>query len=585
MRTALPYIPEDAPFTSEQRAWLNGLLAEMFLAPKPVSFETGLKVNVYFATQGGTAERLAKKITKTLKAAGHESQLVSLEKTTPQQIAEQSHAVFIASTYGEGEPPDTAKSFRDALFSDGAPAMQRLRYSVFCLGDRNYEAFCQFGIDLDERLTALGGTRSSERVECDVDVDEPFENWQKSVIATFSHPSQSTLPNPSRSVNQAVSKTAQQSVHHRDNPYHAELRERVPLTTDISSKLTIHLSLGLNDALIDYHAGDACGVIAQNDPALVSEILSLLPFSDTEAIDLPRAGRTTVGSALLHHLQPTRLTRKVVQAFAEKTQCKKLLALLPSEQATDLDEYIHDRGLIDLLLEYPGAISTSDELVAMLPGLSPRLYSISSSPVAHGRELHCTVAVVRYRSHNRERGGVASTMLAERIAVGERVPIYIQPNKRFRLPADGATPIIMIGPGTGIAPFRAFLHERLALGNRGKNWLFFGERSAKTDFLYRDELQRMSSCGHLTRLDTAFSRDQTHKIYVQDRMVEAGAELWRWLQEGAQLYVCGDAKRMAKDVDAALHTVVEAHGCMTTEAAREYVSGLQDDHRYHRDVY
>jgi len=258
---------------------------------------------------------------------------------------------------------------------------------------------------------------------------------------------------------------------------------------------------------------------------------------------------------------------------------------LPPEQGAHLEAFTYDRGLIDLLHEYPGILHDAQELVEILPKLTPRLYSISSSPAAHGREVHCTIAVVRYRSHNRERGGVASTMLSDRASVGSRLPIYIQPNRRFRLPADGDTPIIMIGPGTGIAPFRAFLHERQALGNQGKNWLFFGERSAKTDFLYCQELSAMSESGHLTRLDTAFSRDQAHKVYVQDRMIEAGARLWQWLEEGAQLYVCGDASRMAKDVDAALHQVVEKYGARSNDEAREYVSQLQEEHRYHRDVY
>ena len=329
-----------------------------------------------------------------------------------------------------------------------------------------------------------------------------------------------------------------------------------------SSKLTMHLSFGLEDSAVHYQAGDACGVIAQNDPALVDEILSLLPFDGAATVEMPRVGSVPVADALLQYLQPTRLTRKIVHAFADKSQCKTLGALLPPEQAVHLETYMYDRGFIDLLHEFPGVVGTPDDLVAMLPRLSPRLYSIASSPAKHGREVHCTVAVVRYRSHNRERGGIASTMLADRVDVGGRLPIYIQPNKKFRLPTSGDTPMIMIGPGTGIAPFRSFLHEREAMGHKGRNWLFFGERSARTDFLYSDELRAMCDRGHLSRLDTAFSRDQSHKIYVQDRMLEHGAELWAWLTEGAQVFVCGDASRMAKDVDAALHQVIEKHGGM-----------------------
>jgi sulfite reductase (NADPH) flavoprotein alpha-component len=250
-----------------------------------------------------------------------------------------------------------------------------------------------------------------------------------------------------------------------------------------------------------------------------------------------------------------------------------------------LDSYVYDRGLVDLLLEFPGVVHDPAELVAMLPKLSPRLYSISSSPLAHAGQVHTTVAVVRYHAHNRERGGVCSTLFADRASVSDRLPIYIQPNKKFRLPKDLAAPVIMIGPGTGIAPFRGFLHERRAIGATGRNWLFFGERNSSTDYLYRDELEAMQTDGHLTRLDTAFSRDQERKIYVQDRMIEQASTFWTWLQDGASVYVCGDASRMAKDVHAALQTIVAAQGNMNKDGAEEYMHSLKEQHRYHRDVY
>jgi sulfite reductase (NADPH) flavoprotein alpha-component len=275
----------------------------------------------------------------------------------------------------------------------------------------------------------------------------------------------------------------------------------------------------------------------------------------------------------------------MIESYATIGNCQGLFNLLVPEQQSHLDKYTYDRGLIDLLHDYPNVLREPSDLVAMLPRLSPRLYSISSSPAAHAGEIHTTVAVVRYRSHNRERGGVCSTLLADRRKTGEALPIYIQPNKRFRLPEDSAAPIIMIGPGTGIAPFRSFLHERRALGHTGRNWLFFGERSAATDFLYRDELQTMQSDAHLTRMDVAFSRDQDHKVYVQDRMLEQAPAFWQWLEDGASIYVCGDASRMAKDVDATLHTIAEQQGHLDRDVAMEYVRQLKDQHRYHRDVY
>ena len=620
MQQIVPYIPDNAPFNPEQRAWLNGFLAGVFssapatavqVAPKPAS----LKFAVYFATQTGTAERLAKKMAKELKAQGHTAEIASLEKTTLAHLGQQENALFFASTYGEGDPPDTVKSFFTQLMDGGAPELKTLRYSVFCLGDHHYEHFCKFGVDLDERLQVLGATRFISRAESDVDVDAPFAKWKEDLKPHLSHkhdesnvaiqadhvfpPAIAELvpglgngngpsSNGASTGNWAAFSNAElhepEHVYTRDNPFHAELRERRPLTSEISSKLTMHLGFGLEDSKLHYQAGDACGVLAQNDPALVEELLAHLPFDGGSTLDIPKLGATTVREALLHHLQPTRLSRKMVQHFAEKTSSKVLGALLPAEQATHLETYMYDRGLIDLLTEFPGSLTEPAELVKILPRLAPRLYSISSSPAAHGREVHCTIAVVRYRSHNRERGGIASTMLADRVDVGAKLPIYIQPNKKFRLPRNPETPMIMIGPGTGIAPFRAFLHERQALDHKGSNWLFFGERSATTDFLYCDELEAMVNGGHL-RLDTAFSRDQAHKIYVQDRMIEHGAELWRWLSDGGQMFVCGDASRMAKDVDAALHTVIEKHGGMDAEAAKDYVSDMHDNGRYHRDVY
>ena len=288
---------------------------------------------------------------------------------------------------------------------------------------------------------------------------------------------------------------------------------------------------------------------------------------------------------MLHHLTITRLSRRLVTAYSGKGSCEALKRLLVPEQAQHLEEYIYGREFIDLLLEFPGVLHDPAEVVALLPKLTPRLYSISSSPSAHRGEVHTTLAVVRYRTHDRERGGVCSTLMADRVSPGERLPIYIQVNKKFRLPADSSTPIIMIGPGTGIAPFRSFLYERRMLGHTGQNWLFFGERSAHTDFLYRAELEAMVADGHLTRLDTAFSRDQAHKVYVQDRMLEQAAAFWDWLQRGAAVYVCGDATRMAKDVNQTLLKIVEQQGGMSSESASQFVQVLKDQHRYHRDVY
>ena len=584
-----PFIPDNAPISDEQRAYLNGLLAGIFSAAPSsavaANAPASLKIAVLYASQSGTAETLARKVTKELKARGHVVSLTSLEGYTPATLAAERHAILIASTYGEGDPPDAVQPFFQALCLEHFPRYQDLSYAVLALGDSSYEHFCKFGIDLDNKLAALGATRICDRVDCDVDLDETFAHWKSSLIEQLDATT-ATLPapsSPSSSLAAPVAKVA--SLYSRENPYLAPLIERRALTCDVSSKLTMHVAFSIADSKLEYEAGDACGVLPQNDGRLVSEILDTLKFSSDVPVQLPKAGATRLWDALTTHLQITRLTRKTIQAYATIGQCQKLFDLLIPEQQSHLDKYTYDRGLIDLLHDYPGVLHDPADLVAMLPSLAPRLYSISSSPKAHAGEVHTTIAVVRYRSHNRDRGGVASTMLAERIAVGDSQPVYIQPNKRFRVPADATAPMIMIGPGTGIAPFRAFLHERRVIGATGRNWLFFGERSAATDFLYRDELESMSSDGHLTRLDLAFSRDQERKVYVQDRMLEQGTEFYRWLQDGASVYVCGDASRMAKDVDATLHTIVEKQAGLSKEAATEYVQQLKDEHRYHRDVY
>lgn len=600
-----PYIPDSAPFTPEQRGWLNGFLAGLYstASASPVADPPpSLKIAVLYASQSGTAETLARKVTKDLKAKGHIASLISLEGYTPAALLAERYAILIASTYGEGDAPDAVQPFYEQLCLEHFPCCGELSYAVLALGDSSYEHFCKFGKDLDNKLAALGGVRIAERVDCDVDLDASFAQWKTALYASLDEitaalpartaPSSSVVsPLPSAEVASSddIEELTPTPAHNRANPYLAPLVDKRPLTRDISSKLTLHLAFNISDSTVTYEAGDACGVIPQNDICLVEEILHTLNFSGNVPVQLPKSGATTLHDALLNHLQITRLTRKMIEAYAtigkQTAQCQTLFALLVPEQQAHLEKYTYDRGLIDLLHDYPNVLHDPADLVAMLPNLAPRLYSISSSPYAHAGEIHTTVAVVRYRSHNRDRGGVCSTQLADRTPTGNRLPIYIQPNKRFRLPKNTDASVIMIGPGTGIAPFRSFLHERRALGHTGRNWLFFGERSATTDFLYQDELQPMRADGHLTRLDLAFSRDQDRKIYVQDRMLEQAATFYAWLEEGASIYVCGDASRMAKDVDATLNTIVEQQAALPREAAIEYIQQLKDQNRYHRDIY
>ena len=588
MSTTVPYIPDNAPFTQEQRAWLNGMLAGMFSssAAAPVEAKASHRIAVLYASQSGTAEGLARKLAKELKAQGHVPAISTLVGYTPAALAAEKFALLIASTYGEGEAPDGVQPFYEALCLEHFARYEKLHYAVMALGDRHYEHYCKFGIDLDTKLAALGANRICDRVESDVDVDEPFGQWKASLLPRLhqignGHESRET-PIPAKII---ASKPAPVTMFTRDNPMLAPIVDKRQLTHKDSGKATLHLAFSIADTGMMYEAGDACGVIPRNDLNLVAETLQSAGFNGNEQVACGKSGTTTLHDAFTHHLQITRLTRRTVTEYAKLGHCQKLLDLLAPEHQHLLDSYVYDRGLVDLLHEFPGVVHDPSELVAMLPRLVPRLYSISSSPAAHAGQVHTTVAVVRYHAHNRERGGVCSTLFADRASVSDRLPIYIQSNKKFRLPKDPAAPVIMIGPGTGIAPFRGFLHERRATGATGRNWLFFGERSASTDYLYREELEAMRADGHLTRLDTAFSRDQERKIYVQDRMIEHASTFWNWLQDGASVYVCGDASRMAKDVHVALQTIVAAKGNMNREAADEYMHLLKEQHRYHRDVY
>ncbi len=597
MSTSVPCIPENAPFTPEQRAWLNGLLAGMFSRTTQAAVETKQtrRIAVLYASQSGTAEGLARKLAKELKAQGHTPAVSTLVGYTPAALAAETCALILASTYGDGDAPDGVQPFYEQLCLEHFPCMQMLSYAVFALGDKHYEHFCKFGRDLDAKLASLGANRLANRVDCDVDVEQLFVEWQGALLPRLAEESlfQTSKKNLPAALNNLQVDESSSTPKHlatansftRESPLLAPLVEKRSLTLETSTKSTLHLAFSIEGTGVSYEAGDACGVIPCNDPNLVAEILQKLHFNGNERVLCESLSTTTLHHALSHHLQITRLNRKIVQSYAKRGKCAPLLDLLQPEHQAALEKYIYGRGLIDLLLEYPGVIDDPVELVAMLPKLTPRLYSISSSPAAHAGQIHTTVAVVRFTSHNRHRGGVCSTLFADRAAVSDRVPIYIQPNRKFRLPSNPDTPIIMVGPGTGIAPFRGFLHERRALGQKGRNWLFFGERSAATDYLYREELEEMHADGHLTRLDTAFSRDRESKVYVQDRMLEHSAQLWSWLEDGACVYVCGDASRMAKDVHSTLRSIIEKHGPLPPAAAEEYIGSLKENHRYHRDVY
>ena len=567
MSTA-PLIPDNAPFSPEQRAWLNGFLAGIFSrAPASGSQPSTLNpplipLTLLFGTQTGTAETLAKQAAKEAGKRGFAATVLDMAAVTAAQLAQHSNLLIITSTYGDGEPPDNAKSLHSELASATSglstlnSQLPALRYSVCALGDTNYTLFCQCGKDFDLRLEKLGARRIAPRADCELDYETAFTTWLDTALTALG----------SAPVAPAELSTAPSSEpYSKKNPFPAPVLLVRNLNAPGSAKEVNHVEFSLEGSGLVYEAGDALGVIAQNCASLVADVIAALGCDGEEAVTT-HSGELSLRSALTTQFDLGKPSADLLALFGE----------------TARPELHH---VIDVLLAHPGKTPAPAAFVATLKKIQPRLYSISSSPKAHSGQVHLTVGAVRYDLHGRPRKGIASTFLAERALAHGTAGVFIHSNKAFRPPASGDTPMIMVGPGTGIAPFRAFLHERASSGAKGKNWLFFGDQKASTDFLYREELEALQSSGILTRLDLAFSRDQKEKIYVQTRMLEAADELYAWLEAGGCFYVCGDASRMAKDVDAALHEAIISAGKKTAEEAAAYVQALKTAKRYQRDVY
>jgi sulfite reductase (NADPH) flavoprotein alpha-component len=596
---SIPFIPDNAPFTPSQRAWLNGFLAGMFCqtaAPAGAALPTVAakpKLNVLFGSQSGNAESIAKRLAKEAKKQGYDATIAPLEKATPVALAQEKCALVITSTWGEGDPPDNAVAFWEQLKEAHDLSLSSLSYSVLALGDTNYQHFCGFGKTLDSRLEALGARRILERVDCNVDFEAGAARWQKGIFeALKSLDLEGGAPNLNGSSNgpapllETGLAKAKPAGYSRKNPFSARLLVSRKLTGEGSEKDTRHYEIGLQGSGLTYEAGDALGIMPTNSPELVDEILKALGYDGEEEVSSLEGGKMPIRLALLQEYQIRAPHLEFLNAMAEHDAADQYLKeLISSDVRTELDKFLWGREIIDFLLESPGVKFEPEEFVSLLKKLQPRLYSIASSLKAHPEQVHLTIDTVRYETHGRKRKGVCSNFLAERAGKETPVPVFIQVSKHFRVPENGDKPIIMVGPGTGIAPFRAFLEERKATGARGGNWLFFGAQKSSCDFFYQEELESLQSEGVLTRLDTAFSRDQEFKIYVQHRMLENARELWNWLEQGAHFYVCGDASRMAKDVDKALHEIVKTAGDRSEEAAGEYIQKLKSDKRYQRDVY
>lgn len=532
-----------------------------------------------FGSQTGNAEKIAKALHARLQQCGITARLEDMGSYKSAQLRRDRCLLVIASTHGEGEPPDNARPFYEFLHGKKAPKLDGLQFSVLALGDTSYEYFCKTGRDFDSRLEALGATRLYPRADCDVDYEEAAESWMEGVLAALAQ------AGASRAEVMASVAAEPTPVYSKKQPFPATVLENIRLTGRGSTKDVRHVELSVEGSGLRYEPGDALGVVPTNWPERAADLIESIGLGPSATVPGSDGVGTTLEDALLHHYEITTPTRPFLEKYAELSGSAELAELLKDENRLRLRDFLYGREIIDVVRRYPVADITADRFVALLRKLPPRLYSIASSPNADPDAVHLTVGVVRYESYGTERQGVASTFLADRVAGEGQVPVYIDSNPNFRLPEDPGAPIIMVGPGTGVAPFRAFLAEREIVGAKGKNWLFFGDRNFHTDFLYQNEWLDYRKKGLLSRIDVAFSRDDDNKVYVQHRMLEQSRRLYAWLEEGAYFYVCGDAKRMASDVHEALIAVVAKEGGFDRERAEDYVHKLQSSKRYQRDVY
>ncbi|ETB71001.1 Sulfite reductase (NADPH) flavoprotein alpha-component [Bacillus paralicheniformis] len=584
--------------TASQKAWLSGYLAAVQTADAAAALETlpaeapaaspaqpvSKEVTILFGSQTGNAQGLAENAAKTLTERGFQVTVSAMSDFKPNQLKKLKNLLIVVSTHGEGDPPDNALSFHEFLHGRRAPKLDDFRYSVLALGDTSYEFFCQTGKEFDQRLGELGGTRLHPRVDCDLDYDEPAAAWLEGVISSLNEgQEQGASSAPAQTA--APQAAGGETVYSRKNPFRAEVLENLNLNGRGSNKETRHLELSLEGSGLTYEPGDALGIFPENDPELVDMLLAELKWDPNATVTVDQGENLSLKEALTSYYEITVLTKKFIQQAAELIANEKLRELAAQENADQLKAYIAGRDLIDFVQDFGPIAAAPQDFVSILRKIPPRLYSIASSFAANPDEVHLTIGAVRYNTHGRDRKGVCSVLCAERLQPGDTLPVFIQPNKNFKLPENPEAPIIMVGPGTGVAPFRSFMQEREETGAPGKSWMFFGDQHFVTDFLYQTEWQKWLSDGVLTKMDVAFSRDTEEKVYVQHRMLEHSKELFEWLEEGAAFYVCGDKNNMAKDVQNALLEIIEKEGGKSREEAEAYLAEMKKQKRYQRDVY
>jgi sulfite reductase (NADPH) flavoprotein alpha-component len=583
--------------TESQKVWLSGFLAaaqfasvpgsgNVQVADRPVGITAptvSKDVTILFGSQTGNAQGLAKTAGKKLEGEGFQVTIQSMSDFKANNLKKVQNLLIVASTHGEGDPPDNALSFHEFLHGKRAPKLENLRYSVLALGDSSYEFFCQTGKDFDTRLGELGGTRLYPRFDCDLDYDEPAAEWLAGVLNGLNEAvGGSAVPESEP----AQASQLVESTYSRTNPFKAEVLENINLNGRGSNKETRHLELSLEGSGLTFEPGDSLGIYPANDPELVQLLLGEMNWDPEQQVTVSKKGEVlTLQDALLSHFEITTLTKPLLEKAAPLSANEKLQDLVAVGNEEQLKQYLEGRDLLDLVRDFTPWIGAAQEFISILRKMPSRLYSIASSLTANPEEVHLTIGAVRYEAHGRERKGVCSILASERLQPGDTVPVYIQHNENFKLPQNSVTPIIMVGPGTGAAPFRSFMQEREEIGAEGKSWMFFGDQHFVTDFLYQTEWQKWLKSGALTKMDVAFSRDTDEKVYVQHRMLEHSKELFEWLQEGAHLYICGDEKHMAHDVHTTLIEIIEKEGGMSREQAGEYLAEMQQQKRYQRDVY
>ncbi|HBT5946051.1 TPA: NADPH-dependent assimilatory sulfite reductase flavoprotein subunit [Klebsiella aerogenes] len=572
-------------FTPTQLAWVSGYFWGMLnqqpgaVVSAPAQAVEAPAITLISASQTGNARRVAEALRDDLQAAQLNVKLVNAGDYKFKQIAGEKLLVVVTSTQGEGEPPEEAVALHNFLFSKKAPKLDGTAFAVFGLGDTSYEFFCQSGKDFDSKLAELGGERLLDRVDADVEYQAAAAEWRARVVDVLK--ARAPTAAPAQLATSGAVNEIHTSPYTKEAPLTATLAVNQKITGRDSEKDVRHIEIDLGDSGLRYQPGDALGVWYQNDPALVKELVELLWLKGDEPVTVE--GKTLpLAQALEWHFELTVNTANIVENYATLTRSETLLPLVGDK--AQLQHYAATTPIVDMVRFSPAQLD-AEALIGLLRPLTPRLYSIASSQAEAENEVHVTVGVVRYDIEGRARAGGASSFLADRVEEDGEVRIFIEHNDNFRLPANPQTPVIMIGPGTGIAPFRAFMQQRAAEGAEGKNWLFFGNPHFTEDFLYQVEWQSYVKEGVLSRIDLAWSRDQQQKIYVQDKLREQGAEVWRWINDGAHIYVCGDANRMAKDVEQALLEVIAEYGAMDAEAADEFLSELRVERRYQRDVY